>query len=58
MNNNTFYEDAHYFQGKDGNYYITKPNIAGQYETFLITEEMQKTLLKRDNKFKQFLQKK
>ena len=57
MNNNTFYEeDAHYFQGKDGNYYVTKISIAGQYETFLITEEVKEALLIKDNKFKEFLQ--
>ena len=54
--NDNFYEDAHYFRGKHGNYYITKPNIAGIYETFLITEEIKEALLIRDNKFKEFLQ--
>jgi AcrR family transcriptional regulator len=49
----TFY---HYFKGKEGNYYVTKIALSGNYETFLITEENQQQLLQYSDEFKKFLE--
>lgn len=51
-----FYSDSYYFKGKGGQYFITKNNLLGEYETFLITDEMKSFLLQKDPKFKKFLQ--
>lgn len=50
------YTDPHYFKGIDGNYYVTKISLSGQYETFLITDKAQQELLKDSEEFRKFFE--
>lgn len=44
--------DEHFFKGIDGKYYVTKISLSGIYETFLITDDVKKQLIRVNEEFK------